>query len=222
MTRLRFFILWLMGTAAFSAAAPRETEAAEPLSLLVLGDSLSAGYGLPQAQAFPSVLEQRLINMGWKVKVRNAGVSGDTSAGGLARLTWVLTPRPDAVIVELGANDALRGLPPRSTDANLRAIVRTLADKKIPTLLVGMKAPRNLGDSYSMAFDAIYPAIARDFDLVFYPFFLEKVALDLRYMQADGMHPNADGVRRIVNDFLPQAGQLLERAKPPKSPRRAM
>jgi len=184
-----------------------------PLSVVALGDSLTAGYGLAQADAFPTVLARRLTDMGWRVSVRNAGVSGDTTAGGLARLDWALTPPPDAVILELGANDALRGLPPAEAKANLAAILTKLRERKIPVLLAGMLAPRNLGDAYAAEFDAIYPALARDFGVALYPFFLDGVATDPRYVQADGMHPTRAGVDVVVERILPHVVRLLEAAR---------
>ncbi|WP_337996499.1 arylesterase [Oleispirillum naphthae] len=192
------------------AAVP--AHAAPPLVLVALGDSLTAGYGLPQDAAFPSVLARRLTDMGWQVEVRNAGVSGDTTAGGLARLDWALTPPPDAVILELGANDALRGLPPAEAKANLAAMLKKLKEKNVPALLAGMRAPRNLGAAYATEFDAIYPALAAEFGVPLYPFFLAGVAADPRYVQPDGLHPTREGVEIVVNAILPQVEELLDRA----------
>lgn len=201
------------------ALAASPAQAAPPLVLVALGDSLTAGYGLPQDAAFPSVLARRLTDMGWQVEVRNAGVSGDTTAGGLARLDWTLTPPPDAVILELGANDALRGLPPAEAKANLAAMLKKLKERDIPVLLAGMLAPRNLGAAYATEFDAIYPALAAEFGVALYPFFLDGVAADPRTVQPDGLHPTAEGVRIVVGKILPQVEKLLEAARTAKGAR---
>jgi len=155
--------------------------------------------------------------MGWAVEVRNAGVSGDTTAGGLARLDWALTPPPDAVILELGANDALRGLSPAEAKANLAAMLQKLKDRKIPVLLAGMLAPRNLGSAYAAEFDAIYPALAKTFGVPLYPFFLDGVAADPRYVQPDGLHPTRQGVDIVVGKILPHVVRLLETVRAAKA-----
>ncbi|WP_343865654.1 arylesterase [Caenispirillum bisanense] len=187
---------------------------AETVKILALGDSLTAGYNLPPGDAFPVRLEAALRDRGHAVRVVNAGVSGDTTAGGLARLGWLLDGEaPDAVIVELGANDALRGLPPQKAEENLAAILQSLADRNIPTLLAGMYAPRNLGPEYIAAFDGLYPRLAERFDVPLYPFFLEGVALQDRYLLSDGLHPNAEGVQVMVDNILPHVEALVERAR---------
>lgn len=203
MLLLRFLpaLLWV---GVFSALPLHANHTADStFRLLVLGDSLAAGYGLKAEDAFPAQLEAALRRDGHDVLVINAGVSGDTSAGGLARLDWALTDNPDLVIVELGANDALRGLPPEGTYANLDAIITRLKQSDMNILLAGMHAPRNLGDEYVSSFDAIYPQLARQHDVPLYPFFLEGVALDPALNQNDGLHPNAEGVREIVRRILP-------------------
>ncbi len=194
---------------AFSASAAAE----EPITVLAFGDSLTAGYGLPQDQAFPQVLERRLADMGRNVKVRNGGVSGDTSAGGRARLDWMLDPKPDAVILELGANDALRGLPPEQLQENLAAILETLKARQIPVLLAGMMAPRNLGPDYVKSFDRVYPALSREFEVPLYPFFIGPTLSRPGLTLADGLHPNPEGVRMIVEGILPDVLKLLDTAK---------
>lgn len=175
----------------------------DSISILVLGDSLTAGYGLSQQAAFPAQLEQRLKEKGYPVRVINAGISGDTSAGGAARLAWSLADQPDIVIVELGANDALRGLSPQQTRKNLAAILSKLREKNIHTILTGMKAPRNLGEEYYNNFDRLYPELAAEFQVSFYPFFLEGVAGRVDLNQPDGIHPTQAGVQVIVNKMLP-------------------
>lgn len=177
--------------------------------VVVLGDSLVAGYGLPLEQAFPARLEAALRSAGHYVSVINAGVSGDTSAGGLARLDWMLADKPQVVIVELGANDALRGLDPEGTRANLDAILARLEATGVRVLLAGMKAPRNLGAEYAAAFDRIYPELAARHKIPLYPFFLKGVAGDPRLNLADGIHPNAAGVERMVAGILPMVLQML-------------
>ena len=174
-----------------------------PVVILVLGDSLSAGYGLEQAEAFPTQLEEQLQMAGYNVKVVNAGVSGDTSAGGLARLSWALADQPQIVIVELGANDALRGLDPTQTYANLDQIITRLNQSGCRVILAGMKAPRNLGAEYSDEFDRLYPDLAKRHNLLLYPFFLEGVATDPELNQVDGIHPNPAGVSLIVSGIQP-------------------
>lgn len=177
--------------------------------LLVLGDSLTAGYGLAAEEAFPAQLQEALLQSGYNVTVINAGVSGDTSAGGLARLDWALQDEPQLVIVALGGNDALRGLPPEETFANLDAILERLKAAGIHIILIGMKAPRNLGESYTTAFDQIYPQLVQKHNVSFYPFFLDGIALDPSLNQADGIHPNVDGVALIVERILPLVESAL-------------
>jgi len=184
-------------------------QAAEVQKLLILGDSLTAGYGLPQPDSFPSQLETTLKAQGLAVQVINAGVSGDTTAGGLARLNWALNDRPHAVIVELGANDGLRGLDPQQSEVNLAAILDRLEKEKIPVLLTGMLAPPNLGARYGKAFNGMYERLGQRDTVAFYPFFLEGVAAIPELNQADGIHPNAKGVAIIVDRILPHVKKLL-------------
>ncbi len=181
-----------------------------PLHILVLGDSLTAGYGLPKQAAFPARLEAALRQRGHQVRVSNAGVSGDTSAGGLARLDWALADRPQLVVVELGANDALRGLDPQQTRQNLKAIIERLQKAGVKVLLAGMKAPRNLGEDYYNKFDPIYPELAQQHQLPLYPFFLAGVAGRPELNLADGIHPNRAGVEKIVEAILPLVEDCLQ------------
>lgn len=182
-------------------------------TIAVLGDSLTAGYGLPESDAFPAQLEAALKDRGHEVRVINAGVSGDTSAGGRARLDWTLADKPQIVIVELGANDTLRGLDPDQTEANLDDILaRTLASGA-RVLLAGMRAPPNFGRDYQQRFDAIYQRLAEKHGVPLYPFFLEGVAMDPRLNQADGIHPTAAGVAIIVKGILPAVEALLKRTE---------
>jgi len=188
---------------------PSVTVAGDPLRILVLGDSLSAGYGLNLQEAFPAQLQQALQTSGHNVTVINASISGDTTAGGLARLDWALADRPQIVIIELGANDALRGLPPDLTRKNLAAIIDRLQQEKIVVLLAGMRAPRNLGSDYYNKFDRLYPELAKRYSVAFYPFFLEGVATIRHFNQTDGIHPNADGIKEIVQGILPTVEKVL-------------
>jgi len=184
-----------------------------PIKIVALGDSLSAGFGLSVEAAFPSKLAEALKAKSVAVTIVNAGVSGDTASGGLDRLDLSVPDGTDAVILELGANDALRGLDPAVTKSALETILRKLADRHIPVLLAGMQAPRNLGADYARDFDAIYPALASTHPVVFYPFFLDGVAADPRLNQADGLHPNVAGVDVIVARILPQVEELITRAR---------
>ena len=189
---------------------PFSAGAEDPLKILVLGDSLTAGYGLAEKDAFPAQLEQALLAAGYNVSVINAGVSGDTAAGGLARLDWALSDRPQIVIIELGANDALRGLPPEQTRKNIEEIINRLQEAKIAVLLTGMRSPRNFGFNHYNKFDRLFPELAEQYEVAFYPFFLEGVATKRRYNQSDGLHPNPDGVKVIVQGIMPTVEQLLD------------
>jgi acyl-CoA thioesterase-1 len=195
--------------AAVRAAAADEA----PIRIVALGDSLTAGFGLPAQAAFPAKLEAALRKKGFAVVVTNAGVSGDTASGGLARLDWSVPEGTDAVILELGANDALRGVPPEVTRTALGSILDRLRKRGIAVLLAGMRAPPNMGPAFVEAFDAIYPALAAEHDVVFYPFFLDGVAAERGLNQPDGLHPTAAGVDRIVEGILPKAEELIARVK---------
>lgn len=194
--------------------APLAAQAAEPLRIVALGDSLTAGYGLPQEAAFPAVMEKALREKGLAVEIANAGVSGDTASAGLARLDWSVPEGTDGVILALGANDMLRGVPPDVTRKALEDIVSRLAARRIPVMLVGMLAAPNLGEDYRRRFDAIYRDIADGHGLVFYPFFLDGVAADNGLNLADGMHPNAEGVKRIVARMLPTVERFIASLPP--------
>jgi len=181
-----------------------------PVKILAVGDSLTAGYGLVAPDGFVPRLEAALKADGYNVKIVNAGVSGDTTAGGKARLGWSLAEKPDAVLLELGANDALRGISPAASEANLEAMLRALQDRQIPVLLIGMKSPPNLGADYVTAFEAIYPRLAARYKAPLYPFFLDGVAANSALNQPDGIHPNAEGVHEIVRRFLPVVAKFLD------------
>jgi acyl-CoA thioesterase-1 len=198
--------------AASSAVTQLHANEAEPV-IVAFGDSLTAGLGLAASEAFPAQLEQALRARGQNVKVVNAGVSGDTAAAALARLDWAMPQDASAVIIELGGNDALMGLDPAATKAALEKIVTQVKARGLPILLAGMESPRNMGKDYVEQFGAIYTDLATRYDLVFYPFFLDGVALDDKMTLDDGMHPNAQGVARIVQGILPKVEELLTRVK---------
>jgi acyl-CoA thioesterase-1 len=183
-----------------------------PVKIVVLGDSLSAGFGLPADAAFPARLAQALEAKGVAANVANAGVSGDTASGGLGRLDWSVPEGTEAVILELGANDALRGIDPKVTKTALDTILNKLKARHIAVLFAGMKAPRNMGSDYVKSFDAIYPALASTHPVVFYPFFLDGVASDPKLNQADGLHPTGAGVDVIVTRILPQVEEVIAKA----------
>ena len=198
----------LMGIGS-AGSAPVEA----PVQVVAFGDSLTAGFGLPAEAAFPEQLARALGAKGKAVALSNAGVSGDTATDGLARLAWSVPEGTEAVIVELGANDALRGIDPQITRASLEAILRGLKQRRIAVLLAGMLAPPNLGQDYGRAFDAIFPGLAAQFETLFYPFFLDGVAANPALNQADGMHPTAAGVDIIVHKILPKVEELIEFAR---------
>ncbi len=183
---------------------------ARPLRLVAFGDSLTAGYNLPQGDGFVAQLQSALRKDGYKVNVIDGGVSGDTTSDGLSRLDWTLADGADGVILELGANDMLRGVAPRLVDANLREILAKLKAKHIPVLLAGMRAMPNLGKDYVQSFDAIYPRLAQTYRVPLYPFFLEGIMGDASQHLSDGMHPNARGVATIVSHILPSVENLLK------------
>ncbi len=183
-----------------------------PVRLLVLGDSLSAGYGLAHADGFEAQLQAALAARGREVRIIDGAVSGDTTAGGRARLDWALADGADAAIVELGANDGLRGLDPAEMEGNLRAILDALAARHIPVLLTGMYAPPNFGSDYGRAFRAVFDRLGKRPGVLYDPFFLQDVATVRELNQADGLHPNPAGVRRVVARILPQVEQLLAEA----------
>ncbi len=201
--------LWSVCVAVALIATPPHATKADQIRLLAFGDSLSAGYGLITREGFADQLGTALRKEGMDVKVLNGGVSGDTTAGGLARLDWMLADEPDAVIVELGANDGLRGLDPDETQANLDAILNKLKQQNIPVLLTGMLAPPNMGSEYGEDFNGLFPMLADRHDVVFYPFFLEGVAGNLELNQEDAIHPNAKGVAEIIRRILPSVKELL-------------
>ena len=198
--------LWLIVSAVPSIAS-------DPIRILAFGTSLMQGYGLPPGTELPALVESRLKAAHVDAQVINAGVSGDTSAGGLSRLEWSLAERPDAAIVEFGGNDALRGIAPTETEKNLSAILERLRSKRIPVLLLGMKAPRNLGPEYTAEFDSIYPRLAKKYSALFYPFVLDGVAMNAKLNQADGIHPNPAGEKIVADRIFPDVLKLVAEVK---------
>ena len=183
---------------------------AEPVKLVGFGDSLMAGYQLPAADAFPVKLEKTLREKGHEVEIANAGVSGDTSSGGLARLDWSIPDGTQGVILELGANDALRGIAPEQTEKNLDAMLTRLKERGIAVLLAGMLAPPNMGPDYGERFNGIYRRLAEKHGVTLYPFFLEGVVTKANLQLEDGMHPNSEGVDVMVATILPVAEAFIK------------
>ena len=211
---LALFNLWLASVVALSVqAAALDSSDAAPIRIVAFGDSLTAGYRLKPSEAFPVQLAAALKAKGYNVDVANAGVSGDTTAAGLARLDWSVPDGTEAVILELGANDALRGIAPNVTRTNLDAIVKKLRERKIEVLVAGMKAPKNLGDDYERQFEPIFVDLAEQYGALRYPFFLDGVVLDAKLNLDDGMHPTGEGVGVIVSRILPTVEQLIERVR---------
>ena len=207
---------FLAGLAGFAFIAPcGPALAGDPVKVLALGDSLTAGYGLKQGEGFADQLQTALAKMGRPVTVINGGVSGDTSAGGLARIDWALSDKPAVVIVELGANDMLRGIDPESTRQNLAGIIEKAQAAGAKVLLAGMKSQRNLGADYVQRFDAIYPELAKQYEVAFYPFFMDGIVgadgtADTKLLQGDGLHPTEAGAKVIVDGIMPALLKLLD------------
>jgi acyl-CoA thioesterase I len=188
---------------------PTPAPVADGVRIAVLGDSLAAGLGLPEAEAFPAVVEQMLREAGHEVEVLNAGISGDTSAGGLSRIDWVLKARPEVLVVELGGNDALRGQPLENTDRNLRAIIGRGRESGARVVLLGMDVPTNYGPVYASAFAEMYQSIARDEGVVLVPGFVRELVADPGLMQPDGLHPTSEGQRRLAEQLLPYLVEVV-------------
>ena len=205
---LRLLVQALVFAAVLTTAS--HAAAARTLRVVALGDSLTAGLGLSPGKAFPDRVEAALRAKGWDVKVMNAGVSGDTAADGLARYEWAVPPDADALIIELGANDMLRGHSPGATKAALAAILDRARAAHLPALLAGMRPAPNLGADYGREFSAIYPALAKTYGVQLYPFFLDGVAGDPKLNQPDGLHPTAEGVELIVQKILPSVEALMK------------
>lgn len=210
MAIMKSILITLFCVLQFTMFSPANA-VADTIKILALGDSLTAGYGLGPGDGFVDVLQSHLDRNAIDVEIINAGVSGDTTKGGLARLEWALFDQPDTAIVALGGNDMLRGLSPDQSYENLQAILQKLQDENIPVLLAGMLAPANMGAEYQAEFDAIYPQLATEFDVVYYPFFLDGVALDPELNQPDGLHPNKKGVQVMAHKITPFIKALVEK-----------
>lgn len=182
-------------------------------TIVAVGDSLTAGYGLDEADAYPAQLERRLLDAGYHWRVVNAGISGETSSGALSRMNWVLTLKPDIVVLVTGANDGLRGIDPKVTEKNLDEMVRILKERNVTVVLGGMKMVTNLGRAYTGAFSAVYPAVARRHDLILVPFFLEGVAGRANLNQDDGIHPTTEGYRIVVDTVFPFVVKSIEKRR---------
>ncbi len=211
MTPLRLLVFAAAAFGLVFATSPASAE--RLLKIIAFGDSLTAGYGLPANETFPAKLQQALAGKGIKADIVNAGVSGDTTSGGLARLDWSVPADADAVILELGANDAMRGIDPAVTRKALDEMLQRLKQRGIPVLLCGMYAPPNMGDEFGQAYRDMYPALAQHYGAIFYPFFLDQVAGRAELNQADGIHPNPKGVDRVVEGILPKVEELIAKAK---------
>jgi acyl-CoA thioesterase-1 len=208
--RLRLMTMLLALFACLLAAVSPAADAADrPFRIIAFGDSLTAGYGLPASASFPAQLQKALETTGRRIVIENAGVSGDTTQAGLDRLDWSIGDGIDGVIVELGANDALRGLDPAQTRSALDQIIVRLKARKIPVMLAGMRAPPNMGADFQQRFDSIFPDLAREHGLILYPFFLDGVAGRRELNQNDGIHPTADGIKLIVERILPSVERFI-------------
>jgi acyl-CoA thioesterase-1 len=198
-------LIWgVTWAAALIVLCPVRGTCAEPeIHILAFGDSLTAGYNLPPSKSFAAQLEQRVLSQGRKVRVTNAGLSGDTTSGGRTRLAWSLQDKPDLIILELGANDGLRGLDPASMRENLEAMIQECLETGARVILAGMRAPVNWGEAYRKEFEKVFPELAQKYGLPLYPFFLEGVITNPALLLEDGLHPNAGGVERIVDGILP-------------------
>lgn len=190
-----------------------DSSGGEMRTIVAVGDSLTAGYGLDESESYPALLEQKLRAEGLPWRVVNSGVSAETSSGTLSRIEWVLTLDPDIVILETGANDGLRGIDPELAERNIRQIVEILQEKNVVVVLAGMKMVWNLGPVYVAEFNKIYPKLAKEFDLVFYPFFLDGVAMKGEYNLTDGLHPNSKGYTIIADNIYPYVLEAIERVK---------
>lgn len=210
---VRHFVIGLLASFLAVGVSGANAQQARPVAIVALGDSLTAGYQLPPGDAFPVKLQAALKAKGLNVTVENAGVSGDTSTGGLERLDWAVGDGVDAVILELGANDALRGIDPAVTRRNIDEIVTRLKARGVAVLLTGMLAPPNMGPQFAAAFNPIFPDLAAKHGVLFDPFFLEGVAAEPSLNIADGMHPNARGVEAIVARILPKVEELVAQVR---------
>lgn len=192
-----------------SEASQKQSETMK--TIVAVGDSLTAGYGLDQSESYPALLEEKLQAAGYNYRVVNGGVSGETSSGTLSRMEWILTLKPDIVILETGANDGLRGIDTQVVERNIREILQLLEERDVVVILAGMKIVWNLGPDYVAKFNSIYPELAEEFDVLFFPFFLEGVATQSQLNNNDGIHPNAQGYKIITENIYPYVVEAIER-----------
>ncbi len=209
--RSRTVLFITLAVLAVSAAPALSTDPDPPITIVAMGDSLTEGLGVPEERAYPAVLEQNLQKAGYPVKVINAGISGETSAGALSRAEWILRLKPDILILETGANDGFRGVEPEAVKKNIAAIIRILRKRDVVVVLAGMKMVKNLGEDYIQAFEDVYQTLAADFDVIFIPFILEGVAGDPALNRDDGIHPNADGYRKVAAHVQPYVEKAIGR-----------
>lgn len=206
------FITFLTVAGCSQEEIKKPEPTAGPMKKIVaVGDSLTAAYGLDESEGYPALLEKKLQADGYNYQVVNAGVSGETSSGALSRMEWILTLAPDIVVLETGANDGLRGIDPQVTEENIRRILQLLKDKNVGVLLAGMKMVANLGPAYVARFNAVYPQLAKEFEVVFMPFFLEGVAMKRAMTLSDGIHPNAAGYKVITKNIFPFVVQVIDK-----------
>lgn len=220
MTRWLLVLLAVLLLLGCEGEKKKETAAGGPeegdikmKTIVAVGDSLTAGMGLAEEEAYPALLERRLQDDGYRYRVINAGVSAETSSGTLSRLEWVLSMDPDIVILETGANDGLRGIDPQVLERNLREILAILKEREVAVVLAGMRMVHNLGPDYVSRFNAVYPRLAAEFDPVFFPFFLQDVAMQGHLNQADTIHPNAAGYRKIAENIYPYVLEAIKRSE---------
>lgn len=217
MAKALFVIMFIICVSVSGCNREQENQVAaqepgEPMKTIVaVGDSLTAGYGLDESESYPALLEEKLQAAGYKYRVINAGVSGETSSGTLSRMEWILTLEPDIVILETGANDGLRGVDPQVAEKNIRQILQILQEKDVVVVLAGMKIVWNMGPEYVADFNRIYPELAEDFHVVFLPFFLEGVAMQRQLNLGDGIHPNSQGYKKIAENIYPYVLEAIER-----------
>ena len=188
-----------------------EEESVTMRTIVAVGDSLTAGYGLDESASYPALLEKKLQAAGYSYRVINGGVSGETSSGTLSRMEWILTLEPDIVLLETGANDGLRGVDPQVAEKNIREILQLLKERDVVVLLAGMKMVWNLGPAYVSEFNSIYPKLAKEFDVVYLPFFLAGVAMNSKLSQGDGIHPNEQGYKKITENIYPYVLETIEK-----------
>ena len=215
MAKVLFVIMFIICICVSGCNREQDVAAQEPSepmkTIVAVGDSLTAGHGLDESEAYPALLEEKLQAAGYRYRVVNGGVSGETSSGTLSRMEWILTLEPDIVILETGANDGLRGVDPQVAEKNLRQMLQILQEKDVVVVLAGMKMVWNMGPVYVAEFNRIYPELAEDFDVVFLPFFLEGVAMQSQLNLGDGIHPNSQGYKKITENIYPYVLEAIER-----------